>query len=695
MLSNFPTSILRLQMGVLLCLSIASAQGLSGLGDGLELARPKDFAAFRSSSNNPDLRSNDDSKRPIPGETVVLANLAGPGVVAHIWLTVAASEYGWPRLLRFRVYYDGSATPSVDVPVGDFFGVGHGQERTLDSLMVRNSSSGRSRNCYWPMPFRKSCRITVTNEGRRRVSNLYYHVDWRRLKELPAEVCCFHALYRQELPAERGKPYEVLNVQGRGHYVGTVLNVVQAEPGWFGEGDDFFYVDGQKRASIEGTGTEDYFNDAWSLRVDSGPYTGVTVAEGTGLGARLSAYRWHVVDPIPFTRSLRFDLEHAGWTFNPDGSVRSAFEERADLFSSVAFWYQAGIAGGLPEPPYGSARLPHGNARQIEVETGLPEVKAEGGTAEVQKEAFWSRDLLLFRANGPGSKMHIPFQVEEDGDYELVAQAAHSLDYGTYAVLLDGKPLGPDVGLEHEPGANLGEGATIDAYHTELYVAEDHLLGWRRLVRGGHVLTFVCTGKNTQSRGYRLGLDTLVLARIGKPEAGGGARATSMRRATDAGTLRGGLADPEPLVREAAAWALTQQAATAARTVPELARALNDPDHVVRGLAALALGDCGGCARTVLNRLTDALKDREVGVRMVVAEAIGSLGKEAAPALPALLQAAQVRGEHVHVQRSLAKALGAIGPAAAPALPVLEQLRSSPRVRWSAEAAIRSIRGSP
>ena len=89
-------------------------------------------------------------------------------MVTHIWLTVAANEYGWPRLLRLRIYYDGSATPSVDAPVGDFFGVGHGFERDNNSLMVRDSSSGRSRNCYWPMPFRRSCRIAITNEGRRR-----------------------------------------------------------------------------------------------------------------------------------------------------------------------------------------------------------------------------------------------------------------------------------------------------------------------------------------------------------------------------------------------------------------------------------------------------------------------------------------------------------------------------------------------
>ena len=140
-----------------------------GFPDPYRLTEPKNFEAFRATSNNEDWNSNDDSKRPIPGETTVLADLQGPGVVTHMWITIADNEYGWPRLLRLRVYYDGSPIPSVDAPLGDFFAVGQGFEAKVKSLMVVNSSDGRARNSYWPMPFQKSCRITVTNEGRRRV----------------------------------------------------------------------------------------------------------------------------------------------------------------------------------------------------------------------------------------------------------------------------------------------------------------------------------------------------------------------------------------------------------------------------------------------------------------------------------------------------------------------------------------------
>jgi len=633
--------------------------GRTGYPDPWRLTEPKRFTAHRASSNNPDWSSNDDSKRPIPGETTVLADLAGPGVVTHIWMTIADSEYGWPRLLRLRVYYDGSRVPSVDCPIGDFFAVGNGVEGEVESLMVRNSSDGRARNCYWPMPFRKSCKITVTNEGRRRVTMLYYHVDWRKVDSLPADTPYFHALYRQALPAPAtGSRYEFLNVEGRGHYVGTVMSVIQAEAGWFGEGDDYFWVDGE-RPSIEGTGSEDYFNDAWGLHVNDGPFYGVTVAEGTGLGSRMTAYRWHLVDPIPFTKSLKAEIEHRGWTYNLDGSVKSAFGERTDLMSSVAFWYQQGIAQGLPRVPYGPARLPQGNATQIEVETSLAEVKAEGGKASLSPELFWSKDVILFEAEGKGSTIEIPFDVPEDGVYEVYTEVAQASDYGMYTVLLDGKAPAASQ-LEHEPGADVRAQTQFDGYALETYVGLAFQVGWPKLAKGRHTLTFVCMGKSEASSGYNLGVDTVILAKTG-----------------------------------ATAWALAEnvkEPRVPKGGVADFARALADPDPVTRGLAAIALRDMGGAAVSALDALMAALKDVDPNVRLMSANAIAAIGKDAAPAVPALIAAGSVKGEQVHVLRSVSAALGAIGkPAAVPALPVLRELVKMPRVRWAAESAIRRI----
>jgi D-arabinan exo alpha-(1,3)/(1,5)-arabinofuranosidase (non-reducing end) len=682
-----------------------------------DLTTLQDFRAARASSNNPDPESNDDSWRPIAGETVTLADLTGPGVVTHLWVTIAANEYGWPRLLRLRVYYDGSTTASVDCPLGDFFGVGLGLERPVDSMMIRDSSSGRSRNSYWQMPFTRSIRITLSNEGRRRVSNLYFHVDWKRVPALPPATAYFHARYRQALPTEPGTPYEIIAVRGHGHYVGTVLSVVQNEAGWFGEGDERFYADGVATPDIEGTGTEDYFNDAWSFRVATGFYTGVPVADGTGVGARMSAYRWHVVDPVPFSTSLRLDIEHRGWTYNPDGSVRSAFEQRRDLFSSVAFWYQDGIASDQPDVPYGARRLPIGNARQIEVEDRAAEARAEGGTISVQKDVFWSKDLLFFEAKGAGSKLVVPFDVAEDGRYEIVAQLAHSPDYGRYTVELDGQSTANAAALEHEPGANVGDAGRIDAYFTETYVAEDHLIGWAQLAKGRHTLTFVCVGRNAAASAYNLGIDTIILARLGTPAPQDSSRlqptpptpvaqdfspvqhATLLRKigergaATSAETamLVTALKNPDDEVREAAVWSLGQ-ISTIAATAPLIA-ALDDPDHVVRGLAALALRQRGTDAAPARNALLARLGDSEVGVRMMAAQAIGRLKDPST--IGALIAACTAAGQQVHVLRSLADALGAMGPAASAALPTLRDLTKIPRVEWAAKAAIRRINGQP
>lgn len=474
--------------------------------DPIGMARLKDFEARRESSNNIYVDSNDDSKRPAPGETLVLADLEGPGIITHMWFTVAANEYAWPRLLRFRIYYDGSRTPSVDVPFGDFFASAHGYERNIDSLMIRNSSNGRSRNSYWPMPFHKSCRITVTNEGSRIVSMFYYQIDWQKHKQLPPDIGYFHAYYRQELPAVEGKHYEILNVKGEGHLVGALLSVVQTERSWFGEGDDLFYVDGSPTPIMEGTGTEDYFNDAWSLRVSSGLFTGVPIAEGAGVGARLSGYRWHLADPVPFKKSLKFLIEHKGH-IRPEGGMAEGFIERYDLWSSVAFWYQKGVNEGLPEPPFGPARLPHGNATQIEVEKAIADVTAQNGEATVRRDVFWSKDILYLNANGIGSSIDVPFDVAADGFYEIVAQIAHAPDYGDYTFKLDGSSLG-------EGGRTPRREARIEAYNSELYVAADHLIGWVDLTKGRHMLTFTCAGKNDASRGFNLGVDNIVLARI-------------------------------------------------------------------------------------------------------------------------------------------------------------------------------------
>jgi hypothetical protein len=181
---------------------------------------------------------------------------------------------------------------------------------------------------------RESGKITVTNEGNR-IRSLYYHVDWRKYASRPDDIGYFHAYYCQEHPAVPGRHYAFLNIRGKGHYVGTVRNILQSQVSRFGEGDDQFYVDGATRPQIYGIGAEDYFNAAWGRRESGSLWTGAPVAEGERVGSRLSRYRGHVPDPIPFTESRWAGIEHYGWTYNAEGTPRAAFEERDAYYSSI------------------------------------------------------------------------------------------------------------------------------------------------------------------------------------------------------------------------------------------------------------------------------------------------------------------------------------------------------------------------
>ena len=173
-----------------------------------------------------------------------------------------------------------------------------------------------------------------------------------------------------------------------------MLSVLQTQISWFGEGDDLFYVDGATHPQIYGTGSEDYFNEAWGLRDSSGPWTGSPSRKASASDRGSPGIAGTFPIPMPFTKSLWAGIEHRGWTYNADGTARTAFEERPDYFSSVAFWYQEGVNEELPEPPYGDARLPVGNAQQIIVEDSIREVTAEKGKAFVQHAVDWGKDLL-------------------------------------------------------------------------------------------------------------------------------------------------------------------------------------------------------------------------------------------------------------------------------------------------------------
>ena len=213
------------------------------------------------------------------------------------------------------------------------------------------------------MPFAKSARIVIRNDNPNRGTGLYWQIDWVKVDRLPKDVAYFHAKYRQEYPAKPGD-YLIADLAGRGQYVGTVMCVTNAQPGWFGEGDDYFYIDGEEVPSLQGTGTEDYFNDAWGFRPRTSHWFGSPRWESEDPGCSAACYRWHVLDPVGFSKSLRVAIEHKG---NGEEDTEAFYLERPDFISSVAFWYQTGEPKPFGElPPWPDrcvpvAATPHGS----------------------------------------------------------------------------------------------------------------------------------------------------------------------------------------------------------------------------------------------------------------------------------------------------------------------------------------------
>ena len=474
-----------------LCATAAIAQLSTGNPlQGLE--QIKHFETMRASSSDPDWKNGNADARPIePGGTLTVAELRGPGQIVHIWCTIAHDDPFYSRLLTLRVYWDDEKEPSVECPIGDFFGIGHGVDKSFTSLPIRVTSEGRGRNCYWPMPFKKSARITVTNESDKRCHAFYYYVDWQQLPAPPENAAYFHAMYRQEHPCVMGRNYLLADLQGSGHYVGTIQSVYHVSPGWYGEGDDFFFIDGEPEPRLRGTGTEDYFCDGWGFRQQDGPYYGTPLWEGFDTGDRGTAYRFHIPDPVVFKKSLRVEIEHKGSQTFPDGKT-DGFIERDDLMSSVAFWYQVEPHKPWPALPAGRDRLPFREQVLLKGHEAVSQAKHSDHPLEVQPlGGVTDGKQLWFRPGDNTGWVEVTFSCDKEGPHELVLQMVHAKDYGIYRVKLDGKPL-----------------AELDLYDADITPAK-HKLGQQQLATGIHTLRFEGVGKAPQSTGFLLGFDAL------------------------------------------------------------------------------------------------------------------------------------------------------------------------------------------
>lgn len=273
-----------------------------------------------------------------PGKTITLAEISGSGAIQHIWMTPTGN---W-RYSILRFYWDDETTPSVEVPVGDFFGMGWGEYAQMNSLAV-TVNPGSAFNCYWSMPFRKKCKITMENINTERMT-LYYQVDYT-LTPVPEDAAYFHAQFRRNNPVKGAEFTMIDGIKGKGQYVGTYMAWGVNNNGWWGEGEIKFFMDGDNKfPTICGTGTEDYFCGSYNFdnkgkyQEFSTPYAGLhQVIRPDGLyksQQRFGLYRWHIMDPVRFEKELKITIQDLGWR-----SGGRYLPQQSDI-SSVVFWYQ-------------------------------------------------------------------------------------------------------------------------------------------------------------------------------------------------------------------------------------------------------------------------------------------------------------------------------------------------------------------
>ena len=365
--------------GALLGLNAASSQEASAVATPNEpeqtnleklfaQARLRNYKTRRSSSWDR-TGGNNDAVPVDPGKAATLLDVSGAGIITHLWFTINSPDPMHLKNLVLRAWWDGEAAPSVEVPIGDFFGLGLGEYFVYQSALLAVAPI-KAMNAYFQMPFAQSARLTLTNEGKVRTDNLYFAVDYVTLTSLPSDLGRFHAQYRQAAPCRgwtndwtnNGSPgindrknldgadnYVFMEAKGKGHFVGVTQAVLQNQTGWFGEGDDMIFIDGDKLPTINGTGSEDYYNGAWDFGLQSFGYQhngAPYMVDPERIGGRYCLYRWHTESPITFDESIKVTIEHGH------------ANHRSDDFYSVAYWYQTEPHAAFPPLPAAEDRIP-------------------------------------------------------------------------------------------------------------------------------------------------------------------------------------------------------------------------------------------------------------------------------------------------------------------------------------------------
>jgi len=278
------------------------------------------------------------------GETVTLCDIAGPGVIRHVWVTTRPEPVNLRGFL-VRAYWDGQEHPSIECPLADFMGIAHGQVRAHQSA-VHSVGPSAGMNFWLPMPFAKQARLTLSNEGPR-TSPIYYQVDYTVGNALPVGVGRLHASFRRENPTTLKRDFEILpRREGKGRFVGSVIGIHALGPDWWGEGEIKVYLDGDREfPTICGTGSEDYVGLSWGIQPSAFLYNGCSLNEA----GYVSMYRWHLPDPVLWKKDCRVTIQQIGWK-------KEGLFERQDDWCAAAFWYEPVPSAPLPPCPDAKAR---------------------------------------------------------------------------------------------------------------------------------------------------------------------------------------------------------------------------------------------------------------------------------------------------------------------------------------------------
>ncbi|MBU5365504.1 glycoside hydrolase family 172 protein [Enterococcus devriesei] len=328
---------------------------------------------------------NRDFLKIFPGDQKTIAMISGSGCVTHIWMTMAPleetmEEYLYRKII-IRMYWDGEESPSVEVPIGDFFGMGHGITKNYSSAPFQmGPESGQALNCVLPMPFKAGARFEIESQAAEPIK-FYYYIDYESYTAEPETALRFHATWHRELTkginsdevsnayyefggknTDGKNNYVLLEAEGRGHYIGCNMNIHNLrytnEWNWYGEGDDMIFIDGEEwPPTLHGTGMEDYFNTAWCPTEEyQSPYFGLLLGGDPNWAGKISTYRYHIEDPIMFDKSIKVTIEHGH------------NNHRSDDYSSTAYWYQTEPHKEFQELLPMAERLPLPNIKEATAE---------------------------------------------------------------------------------------------------------------------------------------------------------------------------------------------------------------------------------------------------------------------------------------------------------------------------------------